>query len=239
MNERADANRYDDFAAAYAQDNETNVWNACYERPGTLALAGDVRGLRVLDAGCGSGALAAALAGGGAAVTGIDLSASLLEIAARRLGPAVALRQADLGEPLPFADGSFDLVVASLVLHYLEDWVPALSEFHRLLVPGGRLVISTHHPFMDHRVARQPDYFAIYQWTDEWVKAGQVITMRFWHRPLHAMTDALGKGGFKLDVLSEPQPQMAASELSPDAFGYLSTHPHFLFLSAHRDSAVG
>lgn len=80
-------NRYDDFAAAYAEDNETNAWNACYERPGTLALAGNVRGLRVLDAGCGSGALAAALAGGGAAVTGIDLSAGLLEIAglARRL----------------------------------------------------------------------------------------------------------------------------------------------------------
>ena len=51
MSGQADVNRYDDFAAAYAEDNETNVWNACYERPATLALAGDVRGLRVLDAG--------------------------------------------------------------------------------------------------------------------------------------------------------------------------------------------
>jgi len=195
VNGQIDANRCDDFAAAYAQDNETNVWNACYERPATLALAGDVGGLRVLDAGCGSGALAVALADRGAAVTGIDLSAGLLEIAARRLGPAVVLRQADLEEPLPFADGSFELVVASLVLHYLEDWVPALSEFHRLLVPGGRLVISTHHPFMDHRAARGRDYFAVYQWTQEWAKAGRVTTMRFWHRPLHAMTDALARLG--------------------------------------------
>jgi hypothetical protein len=88
---------------------------------------------------------------------------------------------------------------------------------------------------MDHRVAGGRDYFAIYQWTEEWVKAGQVTTMRFWHRPLHAMTDALTHAGFRIDVLSEPQPQTAAAELSPDAFGYLSTHPHFLFLSAHRD----
>ncbi len=146
MSGQSDASGYDDFAAAYAQDNETNVWNACYERPATLALAGDVGGLRVLDAGCGSGALAAALAGRGAAVTGIDLSTGLLEIAARRLGPAVVLRRADLGEPLPLAGGSFELVVASLVLHYLEDWAPVLSEFHRVLVPGGRLVVSTHHP---------------------------------------------------------------------------------------------
>jgi SAM-dependent methyltransferase len=141
MSGQAEASGYEDFAAAYAEDNEANVWNACYERPAMLALAGDVRGLRVLDAGCGSGALAAALAGRGATVTGIDLSAGLLEIAARRLGPAVVLRRADLGEPLSFAGGSFELVVASLVLHYLEDWVPVLSEFHRVLVPGGRVVI--------------------------------------------------------------------------------------------------
>jgi hypothetical protein len=49
------------------------------------------------------------------------------------------------------------------------------------------------------------------------------------------MTDALTHAGFRIDVLSEPQPQTAAAELSPDAFDYLSTHPHFLFLSAHRD----
>lgn len=235
MSGQAEASEYEDFAAAYAEDNESNVWNAFYERPAMLELAGDVGGLRVLDAGCGSGALAAALAGGGAAVTGVDLSAGLLEIAARRLGTAVVLRRADLAEPLSFAGGSFDLVVASLVLHYLEDWVPVLSEFHRVLVPGGRVVISTHHPLMDHRAAGGRDYFAIYQWTQEWLKAGQVTTMRFWHRPLHAMTDAFTRAGFRIDLLSEPQPPTAAAELSPDAFGYLSTHPHFLFLSAHRD----
>ena len=46
----------------------------------------------------------------------------MLEIARRRLGGDVDLRVADLAGPLPYPDGAFDDVVASLVLHYLEDW---------------------------------------------------------------------------------------------------------------------
>ena len=43
---------------------------------------------------------------------------------------------------------------------------------------------------MDHPLAGGPDYFATYDFTEEWTKGGQTVLMRFWHRPLHAMTDA-------------------------------------------------
>jgi hypothetical protein len=58
-------NDYDSFAEAYSAENEANLFNAYYERPATLALAGDVTGRRILDAGCGSGSgpLFAALRG--------------------------------------------------------------------------------------------------------------------------------------------------------------------------------
>ena len=46
---------YDDFAEAYARQNETGLFNAYYEQPAMLRLAGDVRGRRILDVGCGSG----------------------------------------------------------------------------------------------------------------------------------------------------------------------------------------
>ncbi|WP_244135728.1 hypothetical protein [Burkholderia seminalis] len=49
-------NDCDAFAAAYDADNEVNAWNAFYERPAILSMAGDVANLRVLDAGCGGGA---------------------------------------------------------------------------------------------------------------------------------------------------------------------------------------
>lgn len=116
------ADHYDSFAERYSADNESNLINGYYERPAMVGLAGDVDGRRILDAGCGSGPLSAALRERGAVVTGFDSSRAMVELARRRLGGDATLLVADLSEPLPFADGAFDDVVASLVLHYLEDW---------------------------------------------------------------------------------------------------------------------
>jgi ubiquinone/menaquinone biosynthesis C-methylase UbiE len=84
---RVPSNDYDAVAEAYAQDNESNAWNAHYERPAVLAMLGDVAGRRVLDAGCGAGAHAAELVARGARVAGVDSSGGLLALAARRLDP--------------------------------------------------------------------------------------------------------------------------------------------------------
>jgi SAM-dependent methyltransferase len=199
---------YDSFAEAYAASNENNLINAYYERPAMLALAEDVAGRRILDAGCGSGPLFAALRDQGAILTGIDKSAGMLELARRRLGDDADLQVADLSSPLPFPEGRFDDVTASLVLHYLEDWGPALAELRRVLKPGGRLIASVDHPFatnLAHRDAGlEPDYFATYNWVDEWTVGGQTALLSFWARPLHAMTDAFAAAGFRITVISEP-----------------------------------
>lgn len=230
----ASYNDYETFAAAYARASETSPYNALYERPAILALAGDVRGLRVLDAGCGSGAHAAELVARGAAVTGMDLSAGLVEIARERLGPDVPLHVGDLCEPLPFGPGAFDLVVSSLVMHYIADWEPTLREFHRVLVPGGRLVFSTHHPFMDMRISGSNDYFGRYQFTEEWERDGRVMTMRFWHRPLRAMMAALHASGFSIQEIAEPDPAPELAAADPDAYRRLSRDAQFLFFSLTR-----
>src|SRR5262245_57582921 len=83
---------YDQFAAAYAADNESNAFNALYERPAMLALLGDMRGKRVLDVGCGSGALAEAMLERGATfVTGLEISPGMAELARRRLDQRVSI----------------------------------------------------------------------------------------------------------------------------------------------------
>lgn len=238
--DRHRANDYDNFAEAYSADNENNLANAHYERPATLALAGDVSGRRVLDAGCGSGPLSAALRDRGAVVTGIDASAGMLALARRRLGDDVALHLADLRDRLPFTDGAFDDVVASLVLHYLEDWGPTLAELRRVLRPGGRLIASVDHPFVAYTIHDpRPDYFATTRYTSEWRINGQSVPMRFWRRPLHAMTGALTTAGFRLSAISEPQPDPAARELFPDDFPDFATQPNFLFLVAETPRSGG
>jgi SAM-dependent methyltransferase len=230
-------NDYDSLAEAYSADTDTTIQNAYYERPAILALAGEVTGRRILDAGCGAGPLFEALRDRGAIVTGFDTSPGMLAVARRRLGPDADLQVADLAKPLPFADGAFDDVVASLVLHYLEDWGPPLAELRRVLKPGGRLIVAIDHPFaiqaLELLAGRKTTYLATYRWTEEWEMGGQTVPMSFWHRPLHATTDAFTAAGFRISVISEPQPVPAARELDPDGFRMLSNNPSFLFFVLH------
>ncbi|MGW2154101.1 class I SAM-dependent methyltransferase [Nonomuraea sp. NPDC001699] len=215
-------NDYDRIAEGYTAENETGLVNAYYERPAMLELAGDVTGRRVLDAGCGSGPLFAELRDRGAVVTGVDASAGMLELARRRLGADADLRVADLGSPLPLPDGEFDDVIASLVLHYLEDWGPALAELRRVLKPGGRLLVSVDHPFVStlvkHMAGERPVYFGTRDRVEEWTMGGQTARMRFWDRPLHAMSEAFTEAGFRISVISEPPAAPEARELFPDEF---------------------
>jgi SAM-dependent methyltransferase len=97
-------------------------------------------GERVLDAGCGTGYLAAGIrrARPDVLVMGADLSAGMLGNA--RAAGAWPLVQADATR-LPYADDSLDLVVARGVLHHLPDVVAALREWRRVLVPGGAVVL--------------------------------------------------------------------------------------------------
>jgi ubiquinone/menaquinone biosynthesis C-methylase UbiE len=221
-------NDYDSFAEAYSAETEANLINGYYARPAILDLAGDVAGRRILDAGCGSGPLFAALRDRGAIVTGIDSSTKMLELARQRLGDGAALHPADLGSPLPFPDAAFDDVIASLVLHYLEDWTAPLAELRRVLTPGGRLIVSVEHPFVAQMQAGPgADYFATRKYSFEWTLGGQSALMSFWHRPLHAMTDAFTAAGFRIAVIGEPSPAPGALELFPDV---LADKPSGAFL---------
>jgi len=99
----------------------------------------------VLDVGCGTGVLAAALAERWSAkVWGVDPTEEMLEVARGRVPPTVGLKRAD-AEALPFRDGWFERVVARLVLH-LVDRPRALAEVARVLSGGGRFVTATFEP---------------------------------------------------------------------------------------------
>jgi len=113
-----------------------------------IALADPRTDDRVLDVGTGTGALLRELAASGARpgrVVGIDASTRMLErTRSAELPGEWRLEQAD-ARKLPFGDESFSLVFASYLLNVLsdEDSTTVLREVHRVLVPGGRLVVIT------------------------------------------------------------------------------------------------
>lgn len=230
------ARQYDAMAGAYAADNAESAYNAYYERPATLSLLGDVAGRRVLDAGCGAGPLTAWMVDHGAVVTAMDVSAAMVRLARDRVGDRATFVVADLHQPLSFAaDASFDLVVASLVLHYVRDWERVLREFRRVLSPAGSVVFSTHHPSMDWALHSPDDYFAVKQVTEVWSKGSGEFEVTFWRRPLTAMTEAVASAGFLIEQLVEPEPSPELRARDPDAYELLCTRPQFLFFRLRVD----
>lgn len=142
------------------------------ERDLVLGLADELEGRRVLDVGCGDGAYAVAVAERGAHVVGVDASARMLQAARDRAtlkGLTLDLREGDVRQ-LPFADASFDVVLAITVLCFVEDANRALSEMARVLTPGGRLVIGELGRFST---------WAAWRWLRGWLGARTWRTARF------------------------------------------------------------
>ncbi len=104
-----------------------------------LDFAGIAPGERVLEVGCGTGSLTAALAERGdlASIDAIDYNAGFVEEARRRVtGPSVHIEQGDACA-LACPDGRFDRVLSMLVLHFVADAPRAVAEMRRVLRPGG------------------------------------------------------------------------------------------------------
>lgn len=109
------------------------------ERGDAIAALVGGPGRRVLDLGCRTGALTRYYAEGND-VVGVDVDRAALERAHERL--EMETHWADVEEELPFADASFDVVVAGELLEHLADPAATAAHVHRVLVPGGRFVGS-------------------------------------------------------------------------------------------------
>jgi len=216
---------YDAFADSFALHAESSAYNAHYDRPAVLGLLGDVAGCRVLDVGCGSGLYAAELARLGAEVIGFDSSAKLVEHARQRVRDAADLRVHDVRLPLEWlSDGSVDRAVMALVIHHLDDPVPALREIHRVLRPGGSLVVSTVHPVADWRQTGG-SYFTDEMIDDTW-NAGWKV--RFRRAPLTAWCAEFREAGFLIERLVEPLPAESMKDHFPDTYDQLTAAPLFI-----------
>ncbi|MDH5791551.1 MAG: methyltransferase domain-containing protein, partial [Candidatus Bathyarchaeota archaeon] len=128
---------------------------------------------------------------------------------------------------------SFDVVLAALVLDYVEDWAPVLREFRRVLRDDGVLVISVGHPAIDFILKEGvEDYFRVERVEMWWTGFGVRVLMPSYRRPLGSMTEALHEAGFLIERLIEARPTLQYKEADPEGYEVVSKRPSFLCIGA-------
>ncbi len=237
-------NIYDnaDFFERYSQlPRSLEGLDGAPEWPVLRGMLPDLRGLKILDLGCGFGWFCRWTREQGVAeAVGIDVSEKMLARArAATLDPAIAYRRADM-EHLQLAPASFDLIYSSLALHYIERLSDLLAQVHRALVPGGRLVFSAEHPVFTaptepgwamtaggHKAWALDGYLEEGPRSTDWLAKGVIKQ----HRTIATYLNMLLGLGFTLNRVEEwgPTPeQIAAKPIWADE----RRRPPFLLLSA-------
>jgi ubiquinone/menaquinone biosynthesis C-methylase UbiE len=135
------------------------IWSATYdseknsliavEEAHVNALLGTLAITTALDVGAGTGRYALQLAKRGVAVSAIDFSPEMMQVArqaAQEEGLTIDFRHGSISDDLPFASHRFDFVICALMLCHVSDLAHAFQEFYRVLQPGGYLLISAFHP---------------------------------------------------------------------------------------------
>ncbi len=213
---------------------------------------GDVRGLKVLDAGCGEGYLSRLLADRRAEVVGVDLSDELLGVARNRersrpLG--VRYRKADLADLSVFRTRSFDMVVSNIVLVDVARYREAIGEISRVLKKGGRFLFCITHPAFEgpvpgRWVREPPDSYrieerrslAVDRYFDRvavfWGPPDGKVVVGGFHRPLRDYFEALHNAGFLVSRFEEPTASKEALAKRFYSFADLERIPLFLIIEA-------
>ena len=198
-----------------------------------VARAGISAGAKVLDLGCGKGAVtlaAARAAGPGGSVTGIDLAGPMLKHARAAARQArqrnVAFQPGDAEDPRPFRPGTFDAIVAGYVIQFLPRPAHAARTWHRLLKPGGVLALTWG-------AAQDPRWAPIMAAVDAHVADGMPGFEAFFRRPpfhdIAAVNQMLADSGYA-DVTTVTRHGGTGSRTTQRRCGMTSQWPLHSFL---------
>lgn len=215
--------------------------NDTIEEPVLLEVLGDVRGLRVLDLGCGDARFGRFLLDAGArSYCGIDASENMVAQAeATLLGLVRKERIEDFSAP----PSSVDLIVSRLALHYVDNLESVFERAFVALAPRGRLVFTVEHPVITSsdqgwqgRGPRQAwlvdDYFVTGRREADWL-GSRVVKF---HRTVEDYVRLLKLAGFRLETLREPRPVPERFSDS-DELRRRRRIPLFLLVAAVREAA--
>lgn len=222
------------------------VFNECIDIPAVLSLLSeDLSDLCILDAGCGSGLYAGLLARRGARVTGIDVSATMIEIA-RRETPVELHVEYVVGElgQLPFQNEAFDMVICAYVLENIPDLAAVFAEFSRVLTGQGSCIFSISHPLRAYAKKAEVDGKAAWI-LDEYFErsmrqsdfGGGMLVPKY-KRPLADYIAALAEAGFVVTRLLEPRPTPEGEEIDPETFEMAQRLPQVLTMRLQKNALL-
>lgn len=222
--------QWNDAAAAYMEDQEQSAFVKINKRIVAERFP-DLSGKSALDLGCGYGVYTGYFAGVGAEAVGCDGSEGMLRLA-RDQYPQLQFDQADILQPLPYADDSFDVVLCNQVLMDVDPIAPLLGEVHRILKPGGTFLMSIVHPaFFDAHWGQDDTGFRcqkiIERYLSEyWLDNPFWGETRHYHRPMSTYINVAIGAGLRLVRMDEP--------VTYDGIRKSQEFPLFLFLEFEK-----
>ena len=238
---------WNDVADDWVRHADENDYRNALLMPLALQILGDVRGLRLLDLGCGEGGYSRELAKRGASVVGIDGSPRLIEVARER-APHLTYMCANANNLSAVETASFDIVLAVMMLMDVDDYGGAVREIARALRPGGKLLMSITHPCFSEPVsgwktneAGELEHFVVDRYFDR-VAWEEFMTGRFRapvvrrHKPLEDFMRPLLDHGFVLRLFREPDGAVDQNRATR-RMERLRRIPYFLFMEWLKPAA--
>lgn len=216
---------------------DPDLWNEHLARYAFAARLSRKR--RVLDAGCGNGYGSAELARVASRVAGVDISAEAITFAAANYtAPNLNYLQSSCAA-LPFADRTFDLIVAFEVIEHIAEWPLLIQEARRLLAPGGQFIVSTPNKsyYTESRRDSGPNPWHVHEF--EFEEFRQALSAVFPHVSLFVENHAQGivftpiasAGAFEVRVEGgEPAPAESHFFLAVCASSPMTGAPTFVYL---------
>ncbi len=225
------------------REREVNA-NNLFELPTLFSMMPDLNGKKVLDLGCGAGERCLDyLKLGAVSVTGIDISAKMLDVARKEHSDPkityINMAMEDIGS----IDETFDVVISSLALHYVEDFSGVAENVYRLLSDGGIFLFSQEHPLATcysgsgDRWTRDENgrklhvniaNYCVEKRNDStWFVEG----VQRYHRMFSTIVNTLANTGFRILQMAEPYPTEELVQKYPEYYD-LYHKPDFLFVKS-------
>jgi SAM-dependent methyltransferase len=228
------------YQAAVGSDTNTVAYAPDVPNEDELRLLGDANGKRVLDLGCGGGQNLIALARQGAKGIGIDFSDEQLRFA-RKLAEQEEVRidfhESDVAELAFLPADNVDLVISTMVFHFVSDLPRVFRQVNRVLRTGGTFVFSMLHPFSDlfkRTTAGDPTVSYSHYEAGPIVEARQSGSpLRRYHHSFSEIYNGLTRSGFVVDNIIEPEPLWKAPK-SIDWTDLYKKVPPVLIIRSHN-----